>query len=146
MIHIIWILSILYSFLIYFFFLHYFHYNIYDIILISLHHTSGTSYCILFKCLQYIYRSNDRQTVNIHDCCFLLSRLFPTMLANISSMWSTNTKLSAIHWGFYYCYFVYLIVYCRSLMLLIVYIFCIHFALQWPKPTPYLWTLILYIV
>ena len=71
---------------------------------------------------------------------------FPTIRANIASSWSTNTKLSEIHWGFYYCYFVYCIVYCQTLTLLIFYVFCIHFLLQRPKPTPYRWTLTLYTV
>ena len=31
-------------------------------------------------------------------------RYFPTIRANIASLWSTNTKLSAINWGFYYWY------------------------------------------
>ena len=49
MIHCIWILSVLYHISTYFlFFEHYFHYNIYDIILISLHRTAGPSRCLFF--------------------------------------------------------------------------------------------------
>ena len=76
----------------------------------------------------------------------LFSHILPTIQTNVASLSSTNTKVSAIHWGFYYCCFVYLVVYRRSLTLLIVYVFFIHFSLQRPKPTLYRWTLTLYIV
>ena len=106
MIHRIWILSVSYHISIYFlFFKHYFHYNIYVNILISLHRTDGSSHCIYFKYLQYTCSSNDRYTVTIHGCCLFLSHIFPTIRANIASLWSTNTKVSEIHWWFYYCYF-----------------------------------------
>ena len=42
--------------------------------------------------------------MTIHGCCFL-SHIFPTIRSNIASSWSTDTKVSAINWGFYYCYF-----------------------------------------
>ena len=46
MIHIIWILFVIYRILTYLlFFENYFHYNIYDIILIRLHHTAGAPRC-----------------------------------------------------------------------------------------------------
>ena len=77
---------------------------------------------------------------------FFYHIFFPTIRANVASLSSTYKKVSAIHWGFYYCYFVYFFVYRWSLTLLIVYVFFIHFALQRPKPTPYRWTLTLYIV
>ena len=111
----------------------------------SLYYTAGPSHCIFFKYLQYICRSNNRLTATIHGGCFLLSHFFSTIRPNIASSSSTNTNVSAIHWGYYHCYFVYLVIYCRNLMLLIVYLFCIHFLLQQLKPTPYCWTLTLYI-
>ena len=120
------------------------YHNIYDNILISLHRTAGPSHFILFKYSKYTCRSNNQYTATIHGCCLILSHIFPTIWAKIASLWSTNTRLSGIHWGFYYCYFVYRVLYCQALMLLICYVFCIHFALQRPKPTPYRWTLTLY--
>ena len=69
---------------------------------------------------------------------------FPTIRANIASSWSTNKSISVINWGFYYCYFVYRVVYWQTLTLLIFNVFCIHFALQWPKPSPYRWNLTFY--
>ena len=128
------------------FFEHYFHYNIYVSIWISLHRTAGPSHCILFKYLQYTCPSNYRYTATIHGYCLFLSHIFPTIRANNASLWSTNTKVNAIHWWFYYCYLVYRVVYCQNLTVLIFYVFCIHFALQRPKPTTYRWTLTLYIV
>ena len=56
MIHIIWILSILYRISTYFhFYSIIFPYNIISVVLISLHRTSGPSRCLFFTNLQYFF-------------------------------------------------------------------------------------------
>ena len=84
---------------------HYFHYNIYTIILLNLHRTAGTSLCLLFTYLQYIYCSYAQWTATIHVCCLIISHNPPIIRANVASLWYTDTEVSAIHWYLYYCYF-----------------------------------------
>ena len=105
LIHIIWILSVLYRILTYFlFFGYYFHYNIYDIILISLHRTAGPYRCLFFDIYNtFVVLTTD--SVTIHGCCLITLYTFSTIRANVSSLLSTDTKVSEINCYLHYCYF-----------------------------------------
>ena len=108
MIHIIWILSVLYCIPIYLlFFEHYYHYKRYAIILISLHRTAGPSRCLLFViCNKSVVRKTGK-TATIHGCCLIILHTLPKIRASVASSRSTYTKVSALHWNSCYCSLVY---------------------------------------
>ena len=94
MIHKIWILSVLYRISTYFlFFENYYHYNIYAIILISLHRNAGTSRCPLFIILNTFFVCKTGKIAIIHGCRLIISHTPPTIQANVESLWSTYTKI-----------------------------------------------------
>ena len=110
MIHSIWILSVLYRIPTYFFFFkHYYHYNIYDIFLMSLHRTAGTSCCLFFVIRNTSVVRKTRKTATINGFCLTILHTPPTIWANVASLWYTYTKVSALHWYAYYCGLVYCI-------------------------------------
>ena len=73
MIHSILILSVLYcipKYIYIYFFKHCYHYNIYDVILISLHHTTGPSRWLFFVIWnRFVFRKTGK-TATIHGCFF----------------------------------------------------------------------------
>ena len=63
----------------------YSHYNIYAMILISLHRTAGPSRCIFFVLSNTFFVRNIGRTATIHGCCLIVSHTPPTIQANIAS-------------------------------------------------------------
>ena len=103
MIHNIWISSVLYRILKYFiFFRYYYCYNIYAIILISLHRTSGPSSCLCFDIWNIFFVHKTSKTATIHGCCLIILHTLPNIRADVASSWSTYTKVSALHWYLVY--------------------------------------------
>ena len=108
MIHSIWILFVLYRIPTYVLFSkNYYHYNIYAIILISLHHTARPSGCLLLVIRNKFIVRKTGKTTTIHVCCLITSYTPPTIRANVVSLLSICTKVSALHWYSYYCGLVY---------------------------------------
>ena len=108
MIHVIWILSVLYCIPAYFlFFKHHYHYNIYAIILIGLHRTAGHLRCLLFGIHNTFFVHKTGKTATIHSCILIKSHTPPKIRAIVASSWYTYTKVSALHWSSYYCIFIY---------------------------------------
>ena len=108
MIHIIWILSVLYRIPTYLIVSeHYYHYNKYAIILFSLHRTAGPSRCLIFVIHNTFVVCKTGKTVTIHGCCFIISHTPPAIRSNVASLWSTKTNISALYWYSYYWGLVY---------------------------------------
>ena len=108
MIHRIWILSVLYRIPTYLlFFEHYYHYNIYAIILISLHLTSEPSICLFFVICDKFFVHKTGKNATIHSCCLIILHNLPTIQVNIASLWSTYIHVIELHWYSCYCGLVY---------------------------------------
>ena len=117
MIPIIWILSVLYSIPTYLlFFNDYYHYSIYPINLISLNRTAGPSHCLFFVIHNIFVICNTCKNATIHGCRLIILHTPTTIRWNVASLWSTYTKVSALHWYSYCWGLVYRInIICRTI-------------------------------
>ena len=59
------------------FFLHYYHYNIYDIVLIYLHRTTGPSHCLFFVIRNIFVVRKTGKTETIRGFCLIISHTPP---------------------------------------------------------------------
>ena len=66
------------------YFQHYYHYNIYVIILMSLHCTAVTSSCLLFVIHNKFIVCNTGKITTIHVCRLIIFHTPPTIQANIA--------------------------------------------------------------
>ena len=62
-------------------------------------------YYLLFTIHLSFFKTGKTET--IHCCRLIIPHIPPTIKANIASLWSTHTKVSALHWYPYYCGLVY---------------------------------------
>ena len=72
--------------IIFLFFKYYYHYNIYAIIIISLHCTAGPSSCLFFVIRNTFVVSNTCNTATIHGCCLIILNIPPTIRTNVLSL------------------------------------------------------------
>ena len=68
------------------FFEHYYHYNIYAIILISLHRNDVPSPCLLFVILNTFVVRKTGKTATIHSSSLIISHTPPTIQENVVSL------------------------------------------------------------
>ena len=84
-----------------------YHYNIYANILIRLYRTAGPSRCLFFVIQHtFVVRKTGKNTT-IRGCCLIVLHTPPKIWANVASLISTYTKVSALYWYLYYCGLVY---------------------------------------
>ena len=79
------------------FFEHYYHYNIYAIILFSLHRTAGPSYCLFYVIHDKFVVCKTGKTATIKGCRLIISHNMTTIRANVASSLSTGTEVSTLH-------------------------------------------------